>query len=97
VDFKFKFELFSNFPIYVLIATCKRASNFLIQVSQSKFIVLKIMSRKIFGEFMGFSPEGLNSFKIQESLKFDLFPRFLIQNPERFFKLDETGNLFHLN
>jgi hypothetical protein len=55
------------------------------------------MSRKIFGEFMGFSPEGLNSFKIQASLKFDLFPRFLIQNPERFFKLDETGNLFHLN
>jgi hypothetical protein len=53
-------------------------------VSQSKFAVLKIISRKIFGEFREFFPKGLNPYKIQASLKFDLFPRFLIQNPEGF-------------
>jgi hypothetical protein len=42
------------------------------------------MSRKIFGEFKEFLPKGLNPFKIQGSLKFDLFPGFLIQNPEGF-------------
>jgi hypothetical protein len=38
----------------------------------------------IFGEFIEFSPKGLNPFKIQANLKFDFFPRFLPQNPERF-------------
>jgi hypothetical protein len=32
------------FPLYVLIATCKVTSNFLIQVSQSKFIFMKIIT-----------------------------------------------------
>jgi hypothetical protein len=47
--FKFTFELFLNFLILVPIVTCKGTSNFLIHVSQSKFVVLKTRSRKIFG------------------------------------------------
>jgi hypothetical protein len=53
-------------------------------VSQSKFVVLMIMPRKIFGEFMRFFPKGLNPFKIQIKFKFGLFLKFLIQNPEGF-------------
>jgi hypothetical protein len=51
-------------------------------VSQSKFAVSKMMPRKIFGEVMEFFPKGLNPFKIQVNLIFDLFPGFSIQNPE---------------
>jgi hypothetical protein len=40
------------------------------------------MLRKIFGEFMEILSKGLNPFKIQAKLIFDLFPGFLIQNPE---------------
>jgi hypothetical protein len=35
------------------------------------------MSRKSFGEFMGFSPEGLNTFKIQGRLKLEIVPKFI--------------------
>jgi hypothetical protein len=51
-------------------------------VSQSKFVVSKMMPRKIFGEVMEFFPKGLNPFKIQANLIFELFPGFLIQNSE---------------
>jgi hypothetical protein len=40
------------------------------------------MSRKIFGEFIQNLSKGLNPFKIQANLIFDLFPGFSIQNPE---------------
>jgi hypothetical protein len=40
------------------------------------------MSTKIFGEFMEILSKGLNPFKTQANLIFDLFPGFLIQNPE---------------
>jgi hypothetical protein len=40
------------------------------------------MSRKNSGELMEFFSKGLKPFKIQASLKFDLFPRFVHQNPE---------------
>jgi hypothetical protein len=40
------------------------------------------MPRKNFGEFMEILSKGLNPFKIQANLTFDLFPRFSIQNPE---------------
>jgi hypothetical protein len=53
-------------------------------VSQSKFVVLKMMPGKIFGEVMEFFSKGLNPFKIQANLIFDLFPVFLIQNPCEF-------------
>jgi hypothetical protein len=43
-----------------------------------------MMPGKIFGEVMEFFPKGLNPFKIQANLIFDLFPGFLIQNPFRF-------------
>jgi hypothetical protein len=43
-----------------------------------------MMLGKIFGEVMEFFPKGLNPFKIQANLIFDLFPGFLIQNPCRF-------------
>jgi hypothetical protein len=48
-------------------------------VSQYKFIVLKIMSRKIFGEFMEIFLKGLSLFKIQSNFNFELIPEFLIQ------------------
>jgi hypothetical protein len=51
-------------------------------VSQSKFAVSKTMPRKIFGEVMEFFLKGLNSFKIQANMIFELFHGFLIQNPE---------------
>jgi hypothetical protein len=40
------------------------------------------MPRKNFGEFMEILSKGLNPFRIQANLTFDLFPRFSIQNPE---------------
>jgi hypothetical protein len=42
---------------------------------------LKTMSRQNFDEIMDFFQKGLNLFKIQVSLKLDLFPGFLFQNP----------------
>jgi hypothetical protein len=39
---------------------------------------------KIFGKVMEIFPKGLNPFKIQANLIFDLFPRFLVQNPCEF-------------
>jgi hypothetical protein len=75
--FKFKFELILNFPIYVLFATCKGTSNFSRQVSQYKFIVLKMMPRKIFGEFMEIVAKGLNSFKIHRRFIFEYVPKFV--------------------
>jgi hypothetical protein len=44
-------------------------------------MVLKITSRKIFGEFMEIFLKCLNPYKIQTIFKIDLIPRFLIQNP----------------
>jgi hypothetical protein len=46
-------------------------------VSQSKFVVLMIMPRKIFGEFMRFFPKGLNPFKIQTKFNLVCFLGFL--------------------
>jgi hypothetical protein len=58
-----------GFSIFVLIATCKGTSIFLIQVRPSNFTALKIMSRKIFGEFMVFFSQNfellLNSNQFQ--------------------------------
>ncbi len=75
-NFKSFFEYYLN---QVLITICKGTSNFLIQVSQYKFIVLKIMSIKIFGEFMEFFLKGLDPFQIQTKFKLDFLPEFLIQ------------------
>jgi hypothetical protein len=41
-----------------------------------------MIPNKIFGEVMEFFPKGLDPFKIQANLIFELFPGFLIQNPE---------------
>jgi hypothetical protein len=46
-----------------------------------------MISRKIFGEFMEILSKGLNPFKIQANLIFDLFPGFSIQ-PQREFEVD---------
>jgi hypothetical protein len=40
------------------------------------------MSINKFFEFMEFFLKGLNPFKIQARFEFELFPGFLIQNPE---------------
>jgi hypothetical protein len=53
-------------------------------VSQSKFTVLKIISRKNFSEFMDFFPKGLNPFKIQVRFTFELVADFIVQPPEGF-------------
>jgi hypothetical protein len=82
MGFKFKFELFLNIPILVLFATCKGTSNFGIQVGQSKFTLWKMMSRRIFGEFMGFFSKGLNPFKIQASFKLEIPLQFIIRKSE---------------
>jgi hypothetical protein len=68
-----------GFSFLVPIVTCKGASNFLIQVSQSKFTVLNIGSRKNFDEFITFFPKGLNPFKIQTKFKCSLVSDFLIR------------------
>jgi hypothetical protein len=47
------------------------------------------MPIKIFGEFMRFSPKGLNTFKIQTIFKLDLLLNFIFQNPERFGSSDK--------
>jgi hypothetical protein len=36
------------------------------------------MSRRIFGEFMGFFSKGLNPFKIQASFKLEILLQFMI-------------------
>jgi hypothetical protein len=77
-----------------LIATCKGTPNFLIQVSQSKFKVLKSMSRKNFHEFMRFFLKGLKPFKIQASFKLDLFLEIITQNPEVFGSWDKKKICF---
>jgi hypothetical protein len=51
-----------------------------------------MMPGKIFGEVMEFFPKGLNPFKIQANLIFDLFPGFLIQNPFRFWSWSKKEN-----
>jgi hypothetical protein len=40
------------------------------------------MSRRIFGEFMGFFSRGLNPFKIQASFKFEIPLQFIIRESE---------------
>jgi hypothetical protein len=45
-------------------------------VSQSKFTVLNVRVKKIFGEFIEFFIKGLNPFKIQTKFKLDLFLGF---------------------
>jgi hypothetical protein len=54
-------------------------------VSQSKFVVSKMMPRKIFGEFIEFLPKGLNPFKIQSDFELEFLLNFIIQNPGRIF------------
>jgi hypothetical protein len=78
-EFRIRIELFFIFSILSPFAICKGTSNFLKQVSQSKFTVLKIMLRKNFGEFMEIFLKGLNPFKIQTKFKFDFLPKYLIQ------------------
>jgi hypothetical protein len=66
-------------------------------VSQSKFTVLNIMSRKIFGEFMEFFLKGLNPFKIQTIvrleflLEFKLLPKLKVVPFEVFYHHDKFG------
>jgi hypothetical protein len=48
-------------------------------VSQSKTVVLNIIPRYNFGEFMEFLPNGLKPFKIQMEFKLVFFPEFSIQ------------------
>jgi hypothetical protein len=66
-------------------------------VSQSKFIVLKIISRKIFGEFIEVFLKGLNPFKIH--IKFELEFASGIFNSNSIGCLDffPKGKLFLLN
>jgi hypothetical protein len=45
---------------------------------------MKIIMSENFSEFMRFFPKGVNPFKIQTSIKLDLFLEFIIQNPEGF-------------
>jgi hypothetical protein len=40
------------------------------------------MSRRIFGEFMGFFSRGLNPFKIQASFKLEIPSQFIIHESE---------------
>jgi hypothetical protein len=47
------------------------------------------MSRKIFVEFIEFSPKCLNFFKIQIRFKLVLLLNFIIQNPEGFGSWDK--------
>jgi hypothetical protein len=53
------------------------------------------MSRKSFGEFMQFSPKGLDTFKIQTEFKCSLFPIF--SNYVGNFNFFPKGKSFHLN
>jgi hypothetical protein len=46
-------------------------------VTQSKFAVLNIMPRNIFGELMGFFPQGLNPLKIHGRYKLEFVPKFI--------------------
>jgi hypothetical protein len=71
------FELFFQ----VIFTTCKGTSNFGIQVSQTKFTLWKMISRKNFGELMDFFLKGLNPFKIQTCFKLEFFLEFIILNP----------------
>jgi hypothetical protein len=96
VDFKFKVELLWIFIIKAF-ATCKGTLIFLIQVSQSKLSVLKIMSRKDFWKFMGFSFEGVNPFKIQTRIKLDFAPIFYNSKSIEIWELGQKGSLFALN
>jgi hypothetical protein len=83
---KFNFEFKTFFEYYlnqVQFTTCKGTSNFLMQVSQTKFTLWKIMSIKNFSEFMIFFPKGLNPFNIQTRFKLEFVLEFIIQNPER--------------
>jgi hypothetical protein len=75
------FEYYLNQAIFT---TCKGTSKFCIQVSQSKFIFMKILWGKNLKEFMRFFPKGLNSFKIQTRFKLDLLMNFIFQDSERF-------------
>jgi hypothetical protein len=52
-------------------------------VSQSKFSVLKVMSRYNFGEILEFLPKGLNPFKIQSNFELEFCLNFIIQNTRR--------------
>jgi hypothetical protein len=53
---------------------------FLIQVCQSKLTILKIMSRKIFGEFSETFLKGLNPFKTQTQFQVLFLPIFFNSN-----------------
>jgi hypothetical protein len=68
----------------VPIVICKGTSNFLIQVSHSKFIFMKMLWSYICGELMRFLPKGLKRLKIHTRFKLDFLLNFIIQNVERF-------------
>jgi hypothetical protein len=90
-------ELFFEISYLVLFATCEGTSNFLKQVSQSNFTVLKIMLRKNFGEFMEFFPKGLNSFKIQTEFKCSLLRKFFNSNYVGNLNIFTKGKMFLLS
>jgi hypothetical protein len=54
------------------------------QVSQSKFVVLKIRSRKIFGEIIEFFLNGLDPFYNSTQIQIGFVSWILIQNLEGF-------------
>jgi hypothetical protein len=55
----------------VIFTTYKATSKFYIQVSQSKFIFMKILLSYNFKEFMIFLPKGLNPFKNSNKFQFE--------------------------
>jgi hypothetical protein len=59
----------------------------------SKFTVLKIMSSKIFGEFMGFFPKGLYTFKIQTKCILEFCSEFCNLESREICMLDQKGKL----
>jgi hypothetical protein len=64
---------------YIHLPLVKELQIFSLQVSQSKFTAMKILTSKNFGKFMGFFPKGLSPCKIQTKLNFVLVLEFLIQ------------------
>jgi hypothetical protein len=96
VDFKFKFEFPFEFFLLVLFATCIGTSNFLIQVSQSKFTMLKTMSREICGEIMRLFPKGLNPLKIPTKFVIGFASKLYDSKSRENLKLGQKGNLISL-
>jgi hypothetical protein len=62
------------------------------QVSQYKFIFLKIMSRLNFGELMRFFAKRFDPFKIQKASYWNLLLTFITTNLESFRRWDKKEN-----